>query len=207
MNKWSIILTFLGLMSVLITPASACFPALDGNQLEDLSDLMVTGEVIGNTSVQWTTNDGKLPSEYNSPYIYYYYIIEVNEVHKGKLPSDAENKIYVLHEGGIVGDIGMGVSTQTELKTGQKALFYLWNDGTTDFGSERYRDVYPPKIISNDDYPGIITDEKTEKDVGGIKSETEVNGLKSETEVGSIKSLPLFKIILSIFSNIQQFFI
>jgi hypothetical protein len=187
MNKWSIMLSFFVLVSVLITPASACFPALEDNQLEDLSDLMVVGTVIGSTSTQWTTSDGEPPTQYNNPYIYYYYIIEVDEVRKGKLSNNAENEIYILHVGGFVGDIGMGVSTQTELKTGQKALFYLQNDGNTDFGSESYRDVYPPKIISDGNYPGIITNEETEKDVGGIKS------------------LPIFKTILSLF-DFQQFF-
>ena len=199
MNKWSIMLSFLVLVSVLITPASACFAYLDENELEELSDLIVKGTVIGNTSVQWTTVDGEPPNRYNNPYIYYYYIIEVDEVCKGKLSNDAENKLYVLHEGGEVGDIGTGVSTQTELKTGQKALFYLQNDGNTDFGPKRYRDFYPPTIISDGDYPRIITDEETEKDVGVIKSETEQG-------VDGIKSLPIFKTFLSLFFGFQQIF-
>ena len=206
-------LSFLVLMAVLITPASACFAYLDENQLEDLSDLIVEGTVIGNTSPQWNTDDGKLPNVYNNPYIYYYYIVEVNKVSKGKLSNDAENKIYILHEGGEVGDIGTGVSTQTELKTGQKVLFYLQNDGNTDFGPKRYRDFYPPTIISDGDFPTIIsdgdfptiisdgdfpiiiTDEDTEKDVGA-----------TEKNVGGIKSLPIFKTFLSLFFEFQQFF-
>ena len=170
MNKWSIMLSFLVLMSVLITPASACFAYVDEKQLTELSDLMVVGTVIGSTSTQWTTSDGEPPNQYNNPYIYYYYIIEVDEVHKGKLSNDAETEIYVLHVGGFVGDIGMSISTQTELKTGQKALFYLQNDGNTDFGSKGYRDIYPPKFMSDGDYSKIITDEETEKNVDGIKS-------------------------------------
>ena len=199
MNKWSIMLSFLVLIFVLITPASACFAYLDENQLEELSELIVKGTVIGNTSVQWTTEDGKPPNHYNNPYIYYYYIIEVDEVCKGKLSNDAENKIYVLHVGGEVGDVGIGVSTQTELKTGQKALFYLQNDGNTDFGSKSYRDFYPPNIISDGDYPRIVTDEETEKDGGVIKSETEPG-------VDGIKSLPIFKTFLSLFFGFQQIF-
>jgi len=199
MNKWSIMLSFLVLMSVLITPASACFPVIEGNQLEELSDFIVKGTVIGNTSVQWTTEDGEPPNRYNNPYIYYYYIIEVDEVCKGNLSNDAENQIYVIHVGGEVGDVGMGISTQTELETGQKALFYLRNDGNTDFGPKMYRDIYPPKIISDGDYPRIITDEETEKDVGGIKSETELG-------VDGIKSLPIFKTFLSLFFGFQQVF-
>jgi len=61
MNKWSIMITFLVLMSVLITSASAQVIALDENQLKEYwlneSDLIVKGTVIGNTSPQWNTKE------------------------------------------------------------------------------------------------------------------------------------------------------
>ena len=49
MNKWSIILTLL-LVSALIAPTSALVVSLDKNQLEEYSDLIIKGTVIGNTS-------------------------------------------------------------------------------------------------------------------------------------------------------------
>ena len=178
MNQWLIMLTFLVLMSVLITPASAQPIILDENQLKEYwlndSDLIVKGTVVGNTSQQWTTEDGKPPeNRYNNPKLYYDFIIEVDEVYKGELSNDAENKVYVRYL--------VATSDQVELETGQKVILYLKNNENTDtseFGPKSYVALGRK----------IITDEEIEKDAGDIKSRS------------------IFEQIFSFFSNFGKFF-
>jgi len=144
--------------------------------------------VIGNTSPQWNTKDGNQSTEndYTSvsiirPMIYYDFIIEVDEIYKGELSNDTENKVYVRHLGGTIDDMNVWVEDQIELETGQKVILYLRNNENTDtseFGPKSYVAIGRQ----------IITDEETEKDDDGSKS------------------LPIFKKILSFFSNFGNFF-
>ena len=188
MNKWSIILTFLMLVSVLIPPASAQVVAFDEKQLEEYSDLIIKGTVIGNTSPQWNTKDGK-PSTYHNyntipitrPMIYYDFIIEVDEVYKGEVSNDAENKVYIRHLGGKIDDMSIWVEDQIELKAEQNIILYLVNNEnseTSESGPKSYFAIGRK----------LITDEETEKDDSDIKS------------------LSIFKKILSFFSNFRNFF-
>ena len=185
-------------MSVLITPASALLVPLDENQIKEGSDLIIKGTVVGNTSPYW--NNGH-------DMIYYYFIIEVDEVYKGELSSDAENKVYVLHEGGDVDDVGIWVEDQIELKTGQEVILCLTDGGNTNFGPKKY--FAYPQIMSDGNYSKIITDEETEKDVGSTETDvgsTETDVGSTETDVDGIQSLPIFKKILLFFSDFGNFF-
>jgi hypothetical protein len=188
MNKWSIMLVCLMLISILITPASALVVSLDEKQLNEYSDLIVKGTVIGNTSPQWNTKDGS-PSthhDYTSvpiirPMIYYDFIIEVDEVQKGEMSNDAENKVYIRHLGGTIDDMNIWVEDQIELEEGQNVILYLMNNEnsyTSEFGPKSYFAIGHR----------FITDEETEKDGEGSKS------------------LPIFKKILSFFSDFGNFF-
>ena len=137
MNKWSIILTLLLLVSALIAPTSALVVSLDKNQFEEYSDLIIKGTVIGNTSSQWSTEDGNYSTDrYNNPNqrLFYDYIVEVDDVYKGELSDNAESKVYVRYF--------VGLSTQIELETEQKYILYLVsneNNETYEFGPKGYR--------------------------------------------------------------------
>jgi len=141
-------------MFVLITPASAIRIPLNESQLEEISDLIIKGTVIGNTSPQWSTEDGKYSAELR-PIYFYDYIVEVDEIYKGKLSSDAENKVYVRYF--------IGVDSQVELETKQTFIFNLANNentGTSEFGPKSYLLVGSKLVI----------DEKSAEDIGGIQS-------------------------------------
>ena len=154
MNKWSIILALFLLMFVLITPASAIRVPLNESQLEEISDLIIKGTVIGNTSPQWSTEDGKYSAELR-PIYFYNYIIEVDEVYKGEMSNDAENKVYVRYF--------VDLEPQVELKTEQKYILYLANNENNDtykFGPKGYFLVDCR----------LVVDEEPAKEVGGIQS-------------------------------------
>ncbi|MGB9928667.1 MAG: hypothetical protein ACPK85_09720 [Methanosarcina sp.] len=123
--------------------ARGLLAALNDEQLNNYSDIIMIGTVKEILPSKWNSADGKRPGNIKKfsihNFIYTDVVVNVDRYLKNQLPSEV---ITVRLDGGTVGKDTFIMSGEANLKLGEKVLLYLQKDTNPDIkdiGPEHYR--------------------------------------------------------------------